>query len=131
MEYKRKFTNTIVFYGIFLIGFVIVLLWLDEIFDILHFLFGAAQTPINITESIFESIRILITGVFCIGVTTRLLAKIKTLEGRFVICSSCKKIRDNDEQSQNFESYIKVHSNTTFSHDLCQECIEKLYCDEE
>jgi len=55
------------------------------------------------------------------------LADVKTLRGLLPICSSCKKIRDDDGYWQTLEHYIQEHSEARFSHGLCGDCIEKLY----
>lgn len=57
------------------------------------------------------------------------LAEIKTLRGILPICSSCKKIRDDDGYWQLIESYIGKHSDAQFSHGLCPDCVKKLYPD--
>jgi hypothetical protein len=55
------------------------------------------------------------------------LREIKTLRGIIPICSSCKKIRDDKENWNQIEMYIKEHSEADFSHGICPECAEKLY----
>ncbi len=55
------------------------------------------------------------------------LAHVKTLQGMFPICASCKKVRDDDGYWQQIESYISEHSDAKFSHGLCPECMIKLY----
>ena len=55
------------------------------------------------------------------------LAKIKTLSGLLPLCSSCKKIRDDDGYGHQVEVYIRDHSEAEFSHGLCPECAKKLY----
>lgn len=116
-----------------IIGFVaiIIFLWLDEIFDLPHYLFNSIKTPVNVVESIFESIIILIIAIFCVRVSSRLLSKIKIMEGLLPICTSCKKIRDDNNHWQTIENYIESRSNASFSHCLCQECMKKLYGDQE
>ena len=54
------------------------------------------------------------------------LTQINTLNGMLPICSSCKKIRDDDGYWQQLESYISKHSGAKFSHSLCKECAEEL-----
>ncbi|MEW6238244.1 MAG: PAS domain S-box protein [Candidatus Omnitrophota bacterium] len=53
------------------------------------------------------------------------LQKVKTLSGMLPICSSCKKIRDDQGYWQQLESYIRDHSEAEFSHGLCPECAKK------
>ena len=55
--------------------------------------------------------------------------KLKQLQGILPICSSCKKIRDEAGAWQSLETYIDEHSEATFSHGICQECVKKLYPD--
>lgn len=53
--------------------------------------------------------------------------EVKRLSGLLPICSSCKKIRDDDGYWQEIESYLHTHSDTQFSHGICPECAKKLY----
>ncbi len=55
------------------------------------------------------------------------LSKIKTLSGMLPICSSCKKIRDDEGYWTQIETYINEHSEAEFSHGLCPECASKIY----
>lgn len=55
------------------------------------------------------------------------LAEIKTLRGILPICSSCKKIRDDEGYWNQLEIYIQEHSEVEFSHSLCPECAKTLY----
>ncbi|HEY6000340.1 MAG TPA: CHASE domain-containing protein [bacterium] len=52
---------------------------------------------------------------------------IRTLEGILPICSSCKKIRDEQDRWVQVESYVTRHSTAEFSHSICPECLRKLY----
>ena len=55
------------------------------------------------------------------------LAEVKTLSGLMPICSFCKKIRDDKGYWNQFESYIKEHSQVEFSHSICPECAKNQY----
>jgi AmiR/NasT family two-component response regulator len=55
------------------------------------------------------------------------LAQVKTLSGLLPICSSCKKIRDDEGYWNQLEVYIRDHSEVEFSHSLCPECAKELY----
>jgi hypothetical protein len=57
------------------------------------------------------------------------LKKVRTLGGLIPICSSCKKIRDDQGYWSQIESYIRMHSGAEFSHGICPECAKKLYPD--
>jgi len=53
--------------------------------------------------------------------------EVKRLSGLLPICSSCKKIRNDQGYWQEIESYLHSHSDTRFSHGICPECAQKLY----
>ena len=55
------------------------------------------------------------------------LGKVKRLSGLLPICSSCKKIRDDNGYWNQIEAYIRDRSEAEFSHSICPECRKKLY----
>ncbi len=55
------------------------------------------------------------------------LSTITQLQGMLPICSNCHKIRDDDGYWHRVEEYIEKHSDVTFTHSLCPECLNKLY----
>jgi len=55
------------------------------------------------------------------------LGKVKMLTGLLPICAGCKKIRDGKDYWHQVESYIQKHSEATFTHGLCPDCIKKYY----
>jgi two-component system cell cycle response regulator len=54
---------------------------------------------------------------------------IRVLKGLIPICSSCKKVRNDDGFWEQVEVYISDHSEADFSHSLCPDCVTKLYPD--
>lgn len=62
-----------------------------------------------------------------IGELQRALSQVKTLSGLLPICASCKKIRDDQGYWNQIETYIKNHSQATFTHGICPECMKKMY----
>jgi sigma-B regulation protein RsbU (phosphoserine phosphatase) len=57
------------------------------------------------------------------------LEEVKVLRGFISICSSCKKIRNDQGKWEQLEAYIQQHSEALFSHGICTECMKKLYPD--
>jgi len=55
------------------------------------------------------------------------LASVKVLQGLIPICSSCKKIRNDQGYWTKLETYLQEHANVTFSHGICVDCLRKLY----
>ena len=52
---------------------------------------------------------------------------INTLRNFLPICANCKKIRDSEGSWSEIEDYIKIHTETEFTHSICPECARKLY----
>jgi DNA-binding response OmpR family regulator len=57
------------------------------------------------------------------------LDEIRILRGILPICSSCKKIRNEDGHWEQIETYIRDRSRVDFTHGICEECARKLYSD--
>jgi hypothetical protein len=53
--------------------------------------------------------------------------RVKVLRGLLPICSSCKKIRDDQGYWTQLETYIHQHSEADFTHGLCPDCAERLF----
>ena len=123
---KNFFLKKLIYYNIFGFGIVILFLWLNEIIDIPHIFFGAKETPVNITESIFETMLIIIPAIVVNCLIIKLLKKIKYLEGFLRVCSFCRKIHIDGKWIP-LEKYIKDNTEVEFTHSLCPECIARHY----
>lgn len=53
------------------------------------------------------------------------MAKIKTLSGLLPTCAWCRKVRDDDGYWKKVETYIEEHSDASFTHGICPECLQK------
>ena len=80
---KKQFAKRII--GIEIVGFLsaILIVWIDEILDIPHIIFGARDTPINYFESIFESAVIALLAIVIISFTHTILKRLRYLEVSF------------------------------------------------
>ncbi|NJL29034.1 MAG: response regulator, partial [Thermoanaerobaculia bacterium] len=54
-------------------------------------------------------------------------AQVKSLRGLLPICSSCKKIRDDDGYWNELEAFLAQHSEAQLTHALCLDCARQLY----
>lgn len=54
------------------------------------------------------------------------LSKIKTLSGLLPICAWCKKIHDDKGYWKKVETYVEEHSDASFTHGICPECLKKV-----
>lgn len=61
--------------------------------------------------------------------TKELEREVKLLEGILPICMYCKRIRDDQQNWQQIESYITLHSEADFSHSMCPACAQKHHGD--
>jgi hypothetical protein len=57
------------------------------------------------------------------------LGDVRELSGLLPICSSCRKIRDDQGYWSQIETYIRKHTKADFSHGLCPGCTQTLYPD--
>jgi hypothetical protein len=57
--------------------------------------------------------------------TQELEKKVRKLEGVLPICAACKRIRNEHGVYEQMEAYITKHSEASFTHGLCPECIPK------
>jgi GAF domain-containing protein len=53
------------------------------------------------------------------------LEKIALIEGLIPICSYCKSIRNDAGYWSSVETFLKEHADVTFTHGVCQSCIEQ------
>jgi tetratricopeptide (TPR) repeat protein len=54
-------------------------------------------------------------------------SELHTLKGLIPICSSCKRVRDDEGYWETVETYISERSSALFSHSICAECGPRLY----
>lgn len=55
------------------------------------------------------------------------LAAITVLPGLLPICSSCKKIRDDQGYWAQIEEYLHAHADVEFTHSFCPDCADSLF----
>ena len=53
------------------------------------------------------------------------LSQIKTLKGLLPICAWCKKIRNDRGYWNSLEQYLEEHTDATFTHGICPDCLRK------
>ena len=54
---------------------------------------------------------------------------VETLQQVLPICSSCKKVRDENGRWLEIEAYLKQRFNIDFTHSICPSCVRRLYPD--
>lgn len=121
---RSRVVKAVLISEIFGVSAIIVLLWLDELFDLPHRFFGAEPTPVNWRECLVESIAVALLGAMVVAWSARLLARIKYLEGFLPVCRFCRKIRIGDEWIS-LATYMTEHWEQTVSEGTCPECGER------
>ncbi|MCC7071066.1 MAG: response regulator transcription factor [Deltaproteobacteria bacterium] len=53
------------------------------------------------------------------------LSQVRQLEGIITICMHCKRIATGTDGWQKLEAYLAAHSNASFTHGLCQQCLDQ------
>lgn len=116
--FQKQITNAI----------MVTLLTLIISFFILYFSFGKLIANISKLNETLE-IRVKKRTEELTEVNAKLLnslEEVKTLRGIIPICSYCKKIRDDKGAWEIIEAYISEHSDATFSHGICPDCLKKI-----
>lgn len=57
------------------------------------------------------------------------VAEIKTLRGLIPVCSWCRQVRDDAGFWQQFEVYLREHTEAQVTHGICPECMERQLAD--
>lgn len=112
-------------------GFLVLIavLWMNEVLDLPHRLFGAAATPVNWVEGLIESALVLACAALVTAPSHRLLRRLRLrlLQGILPVCANCHRIRDERGRWERIESYVRDHSEAEFSHGICPDCMRVLY----
>ena len=118
---KEKLTRRVLACEWIGFGLVLIFLWLNELLDLPHRVFGTPPTPVNWSESVVESVLVVALAVLSAFATRLFLARIRYLEGYLQVCSSCKRVHVGDEWVP-FDVFLRDHSDAAISHGLCPEC---------
>lgn len=57
------------------------------------------------------------------------MASIRTLRGMLPVCGWCRRVRSDAGYWERIEAYISAHSDTTFTHGICQDCLNEHFPD--
>jgi len=93
------------------------------LYDELKARIGAAGRIVALQEALSDKVKEL----------EEAMAQIKQLTGIIPICMHCHKIRTDEPGTEawlRLERYIMQHSEATFSHGVCPECVEEHYPDQ-
>lgn len=116
--------------GIELSMFLIILLmiWLDEYFDLPNILFAAPPRTYRFEEFIIEA-ALVGSGTFVVMAMTLIgLRRIERLENYLRVCAWCKSVWAEGKW-MSFEKYLESAYRLRSTHGICEKCHEKIQYD--
>jgi hypothetical protein len=100
---------------------IVAIIWMDEIFDLPHLLFGAAPTPLRLGEGGLESTLTVAVGIVIVSITYRAFRRIEYLESLVVMCAWCRRVRAQEEWVT-VEAFLERQHNARTTHGICEGC---------
>ena len=101
-------------------------LWINLTATVIHDLEGKVLYAIGLIEDISTRKAAEEEREQLISQLKEALANVKTLKGLLPVCAWCRKIRDDSGYWNKVEDYIKEHTNVSFTHGICPECLKKI-----
>lgn len=104
-------------------GFLLIaaIIWMDELLDLPHLLFGATPTPLRLGEAWLESSLTFAVGIAVVSISYRAFRRIEYLESLVVLCAWCRRVRAKDEWLS-VEAFLEQQHNAHMSHGICESC---------
>jgi hypothetical protein len=109
------------FIGFFLL---LCLVWVNETMDLPNLFFGIEHAELNIFRACVLSSAVILCAIIVVGNTY--IQQKHIIKGLLLVCSSCQKIKINEEKWKDMDEYVTEHSLAAFSHGMCPECYQKL-----
>jgi hypothetical protein len=100
---------------------IVAIIWMDEIFDLPHLLFGAAPTPLRLGEGGLETTLTVAVGIVIVSITYRAFRRIEYLESLVVMCAWCRRVRAQEEWLT-VEAFLERQHNARTTHGICERC---------
>ena len=104
---------------------LICLIWVNEIADLTSKIYNTQSTGVDWLGSSLLSAFVIVVGFITVAHTY--VQQQRILRGVITICSSCKKIRVDEEFWEQVESFVTDRTLAQFSHGLCPDCYARTY----
>lgn len=105
-------------------GLLICLVWVSEVMDLPALFFATRPESVNIFRASILSAAVIICAIITVGNTY--IQQRHIIAGLLMLCSTCKKIRVNQELWQDMDHYLEVNSFAAFSHGICPDCYTEI-----
>ena len=120
---KSKNENSILWIESFGFSLLIALSRLTEAARLPHVIYGEAFT-VNYNRAMIRSLVILLVWSWVHKATKRLLKRLHYLEEFLRICSWCRRV-DHEGKWLELEMYFSSKFDTTTTHGMCPDCLQK------
>jgi hypothetical protein len=100
---------------------IVAIIWLDELLDLPHLLFGTTPTPLRLGEGFLESILTMAVGIGVVLVTWRAFRRIEYLESLIVMCAWCRRVREGGDWVT-VELFLERQHHAQTTHGICDTC---------
>jgi hypothetical protein len=109
------------------IGFltIIILTWLDAIFDFAHYISGSPLQTENARETAIKTVIILMLWILSAYKVYQIVSRLSYLENFVHLCAWCRRI-EKDNEWLSLEEHLSRSGGQTVSHGICPECAKKV-----
>src|SRR5437588_7499661 len=124
MKISRRWRWVLVYEAIgfaLLVGFA----WLEEIQGLPQYLFGGGSHIHDWRDSAMATLVIVYVAAIIIGLTLRLLERLRHLEEMLRVCAWCRKI-GYQNQWLKMEDYFAQGFSIRTTHGMCPDCLKKV-----
>jgi hypothetical protein len=112
------------------IGFltIIVLTWLDAIFDFAHYIVGSPIQTENARETAIKTVVILMLWILSAYKVYQIVSRLSYLENFVHLCAWCRRI-EKDNEWLSLEEHLAKTGSQAVSHGVCPDCAKKVLAD--
>ena len=114
----------IAFWQTMVFGLMICLIWISNIWDLPALYFGAEAGDASSGREWVLTVAVAICGLITVGNTY--VQQKHIIQGLLVVCSSCGRIKIEENVWQEMQGYLIKHSMAALSHGMCPECCRKI-----
>jgi hypothetical protein len=109
------------------VGFatVIVLLWADELFELVFNYYGGDWMSANIQESAIRTVIVIFLWMFSSYKAHQVLSRLAYLESFMHVCAWCKRIEKNDTWLS-LEQHVSAETGKKLTHGICPQCAAQM-----
>ena len=104
---------------------IIVLTWLDAMFDFAHYISGSPLQTMNAQETAAKTVVILLLWIFAAYKIYQIASRLSYLEYFVHLCAWCRRIEHNNEWLS-LEEHIHKSGKQEVSHGVCPDCKQKM-----